>query len=87
MHVAKKYSCAWTGNAIDFLREGVKIVNVADNKGRKHHVGGGVADRKAGAAPQAKVAVSVQLGTGKKQHRRRNVDSDQTSGAAIGQLV
>ena len=47
----------------------------------------GVANRKGSAAPQAKIAVVVQLDAGEKQHCRGNVDTDQAPRRAIGQLL
>jgi hypothetical protein len=33
MHVGKKDSRAWTGDAINFLRKSLDVVKVADDKG------------------------------------------------------
>src|ERR1700691_4838808 len=77
MHVSQKNGCARPGNSIDLPREGFQIFQVADDEGRQDHVARRVADRQSRAAPEAETTVVAQLDAGKKQHCRRDVDTEQ----------
>jgi hypothetical protein len=87
MHIGEKDSCAWTGNAINLLCKGLEVVKVAEDERRQHHVGSAVANRQGSTASDAKIAAVVQFDCGEKQHRRGDVNPEQASRRASGQLV
>ena len=87
MHVTKKNACARPGNSIDLTGEGFQIFQVADDEGRQHQVARRVAYRQSSAAPGAETTFLAQLDAGEKQHRGRDVDTEQASRRAIGQSL